>query len=252
MANFEKIFELRDESFIVKVPYIKVYIPESYVMHDIAEVIGQDIDTIGLFYFDVFGEDPSKYEIEDPYKNPVRYFYKLPTYIRMCPSRIIVDERDEEKNLVNVLEFAQGDKFIHSINLAKDWKVVNKFVELLIKGFIPKAVRYDEIAALLRECCNINDVDLNIADTIAELLISELSRDPLDIKKPFRYAIKDNPSIDMRSKKSIKIDILGRLNNTFAAISSADPKQGITVSITRERNNEENIISPVEEAIKSV
>jgi hypothetical protein len=249
---FSHIFDLRsDDALIVKVPYVKVYIPETYVDHQIAEFIGQDINTFGLFYFDTYGENEKTFDEEDPFKKPIRYFMKMPTYVRMCPSNISQD-RDENKLFVNVLEFTVGDVFIQTVNVIKDWKIVNKVIELLIKGFIPHELGYDEILTLINDCCEINDMNLGVADTVLEILIAELNRDPDNLNVPFRHALRDKKGVKMRDKKNINIDRLGRLNNTFAAVGSGDPKQGITVSITRERTGQKQKESAVEEALRDM
>lgn len=59
----------------------------------------------------------------------------------------------------------------------------------------------------------------------------------------------ERPNTDIRNKQFIKVEELGRLNNTFAAISSGDPKQGITRSVTRYRKGEKQKESSIEKAI---
>ncbi|MDR0675712.1 MAG: hypothetical protein LBF97_01565 [Elusimicrobiota bacterium] len=249
---YENILEVTtDDRCLVKCPYLKVYIPDSYFLHRIAEFIGSDIETFGLFYFDAYGTDSTKYNEEDPFKHPKRYLYTLPTSIHMCPSDIY-EERDEKKKLRHVLEFIQGDMFIKNINAIEDWKKVSSLLHLLISGFIPNELEYNEILSFINESLRINKTDFGVADTVLEILIAEISRDKDDPMKPFRFTIRDNPSIKMTDRKSVKIDNLGRLTNTFAGISSADPKQGVTTAITRARNNIPEKVSTMEETLADV
>jgi hypothetical protein len=129
---------------------------------------------------------------------------------------------------------------------------VNKLLDMLLQGFIPKSVPYDQVISLFNDACTLNGMKLNVADTIMEVMIAELSRDANDIKKPFRYTLRDKPGVSMYASKRIKMLSLARLTNNFAAISSADPKQGITVSIGRERTGEPQAESAVEKAITDV
>jgi hypothetical protein len=244
--NYQDLFMQQGERVMVKAPYIKVYIPIDYMEHRIAEIIGQDIRTMGLFYFDVFDFDNN-----DNLKLLKRYFLTIPTYITMSPSKIST-ERDEDKRIVNVFEFKYGDIFINSTLVKQDWKVVSNMIEILIQGFMPSSIGYDEMYSIISECTKINDIDFKISDMIMELLIAELNRDPNNIRRPFRLALKDDPNISMNLSKRIKIDVLARINNTFAAISSADPLQGVSVSINRERYNEKQIPSAIEESLKNV
>jgi hypothetical protein len=251
MNEYKHIFEIVEDKVKVKLPFIHVRIPGDYLTHNIAEIDGQDLRTMGIFYFDVYGEKEKEYDEEDPFKKPNRYFLSLPTFIKMEPSRIFT-ERDEEKRTVHIFEFGYGDNFLSSTKIKKDWKIVSKMIEILIQGFLPQSIKYENIYKLIKECCYLNDVNLNVADTILEILISELNRDPDNIRTAFRFLINENPSIDTRIAKHVKIDTLGRISNTFAALSSADPKQGLTVSINREKNGEKQIPSTIEEALRNV
>ena len=56
----------------------------------------------------------------------------------------------------------------------------------------------------------------------------------------------------MTDKQFIKVDSLGRMYNSFAAISSGDSKQGISTSIVRKRYNEPQKESTIEEALSDV
>ena len=56
----------------------------------------------------------------------------------------------------------------------------------------------------------------------------------------------------MSTAVPIKMDTLGRMYNTFAAISTGDPKQGITMSINRQKYNEGQKESSIEEVLSDV
>lgn len=251
MNEFKHLFDIVEDRVIVKVPYIRVRIPADYLTRGIAEVDGKDLKTVGIFYFDVYGEKSSEYDDEDPFKKPNRYFLKLPTYIKMEPSRFF-QTRDEEKRTLHIFEFAYGDNFLSTIKVKQDWKVVSKMIDILIQGFLPKSVKYNDIYQMIKQCTYINNISLNVADTILEILIAELNRNPDNIRQPFRILINNKPDFDTRESKRVKIDMLGRLNNTFAALSSADPKQGVTVSINRERYDEKQVPSSIERAMRDV
>ena len=251
--NFEHIFELRkDGSFVVKVPLIRVYVPEDYLDHDMAEIIDTDINIIALFNFDVYGEDPKKYDEDNPYKHPVRYFMKIPTYMWMCPTEIL-KERNDEKKLITILEFYQGDTFFKTVNVIRDWKIVNKVIELLIKGFIPKELPYDEVSGFITDCCIINNMDLEVNDTVIEILVAELSRNPNNIAQAFRHMIAGaKEKVDMKDRELLAIDRLGRINNTFAAISSNDVKYGVSTSVIRTKKNKPQKESSIEKVLTQV
>ena len=62
MNEFKHLFDIVEDRVIVKVPYIRVRIPADYLTRGIAEVDGKDLKTMGIFYFDVYGEKSSEYD----------------------------------------------------------------------------------------------------------------------------------------------------------------------------------------------
>lgn len=247
----KKSFEItEDKRLIVKAPFVRVKIPQDFFNHKISELIADEVHTIGVFYIEVYGLDDKEFDI-DNLKNPYKILFKMPMQMILCPSNII-EERDSDKNLNTILEFQQRDTFIKSILFIKTFKTVSKIIDLLLKGFLPKEIGYNELLDFIENACLENGADLAVNNTILEVLISELCRDPNDLTKPFRMALKKNPNLKMTDKVFIKIDSLARMYNSFAAISSADPKQGITASINRTRYNEPQKPSVIEEALSDV
>lgn len=245
--TFEKT---QDNRLKVKAPYVKVKIPEDFFNHKIAEMTGSEVTTIGVMHIEVYGLDDKDFDIDNP-KNPKVILFKMPMQLTLCPSDIS-EERDENKKLVTVLEFQEGDTFIKSTLFIRNWKTVSKVVDLLLKGFLPKEIAYDQIMNFFDECCTENKTNTQVADTIVEVMIAELSRDPNNLSKPFRLALKDNPNLKMTDKQFIKVDSLGRMYNNFASISGGDPKNGISMSIVRTRYNEPQKSSTIEEALSDV
>ena len=248
----KKTFEItKDNKLRVKVPYVRAYIPSDFFEHGIAEIVGSDVMTFGIFKYDVYGLDSKKFDEENPFKNPERFILEEPMMIKLSPSSIY-QERNNDKELVTVLEFVQDDYFFATIDFVKTWKNVAKMLDLLLKGFLPKELTYDKIITFVNECCELNDTDYAVADTIEENVIAELYRNPQNHAEPFRLAIAKNPNIKMSAAVPVKLDTLGRMNNTFAAISTGDPKQGITMSINRQKYNEEQKESSIEDVLTDV
>jgi hypothetical protein len=257
MADFSSFFEIRGDQFIVKAPFMTVILPEVYfdqvlggtVKGNIAELIGNKVNVLGIFYFRIYDKIPIDDDSKNNKSNYKTYFYKLPQNVVLCPSAISKSKDDAGEPLV-VLEFGREDVFIDNLNILKDWRAVDRYFEMLLKGTIPRSLSYEDLPILLSNCEDMNGLDLNVAANIEEVMFAELSRDPNDIKKPFRMAIKENPTINMKSKKNINVTDLGKLTNTFAGLTGPNYKSGITAGITRQRTGEENVISPIELAIK--
>jgi len=87
------------------------------------------------------------------------------------------------------LEFYEGDLFFKTVNVIREWKVVNKIITLLINGFIPQELAYDEVSKFITESCAINKMDLEVNDVVLEILVAELLRNPDDITQAFRHML---------------------------------------------------------------
>ena len=239
-----------DNRLVVKAPFVRVKLLQDFFNHKIAELNGSEVSTIGIMYIEVFGLDDKEFDI-DNLKNPHIILFKMPMQVILCPSEI-EEGRDENKNLVTILNFQEGDTFIKSTLFVRTWKTVSKLIDLMLKGFLPKELAYDKVMNFISAACEENKTNTQIADTIMEIMIAELSRSPYNLAIPFRLALKENPKLKMTDKQYIKVDSSGRMYNSFAAISSGDPKQGISMSIVRKRYNESQKESTIEEALSDV
>lgn len=235
--------KLDKDQVLFTYPHGEVIIPDSYIQHGIAEIIGQEVETFGLFYFHVW----DTYEFEN--KKPVSYLYKFPSKIRLCPSTI-VDRRNENKEKEYVLTFTENDAFIKTTLIPKSSSVSSAMIDILFKGYLPEHIKYSEIHDLWVQCDKINAVDLKVSESIRELIIGELARSRADLSQPFRSVLAKDPTHNLLDYKTVQIVSLPRYNSAFASLTSADAKHGITVSAVRKRRGQKDKVSPVEEAIR--
>jgi len=243
IVELSDIFEkTSDNGFLLKKPYAEIHIPEDYIDHGIATIIGQEIETFGLF-------DILVWENEDKEKEkPIKVAVIFPSSIRTIPSRI--DRRKVGEDGEYVFEYVRGDSIIKSTQIAKNDSVPRIFMDIIFKGYIPDSIPYEELHSFWEKCNSINGVNLNVADVALEVILAAIARDPIQLEIPFRLALNDKRKhYNGYDRKLVSMSILPKLNSTFAALSSADPKQGITASILRHRNDEDQRISPVEDSI---
>lgn len=241
--DIHEIFELTaDKRVILKKPYAEVHIPEDYVEHGIASIIGEEVETFGLF-------DVYVWETEDKTKNnPVKVSLTFSSKIRTVPSRIDRKKVGEEGEYI--LEYVQGDLFIKSTQIAKSGDVSRAFIDILFKGYIPDSLSYDDMHDFWNQCNNINGINLNVSDVVTEMILATFARDPHHMEIPFRIALSDKrKGYNGFSRKMVRVTDIPRFNSTFASLSSGDPKQGITTSINRHRSGAGDNPSPIEDAI---
>lgn len=224
---------------IVNAPIIEVYIPEYYMEKGFAELIGETIFVFGYFKMKIWFTD--NYLTD---KDTMETYYNFSSFITMKPT----DIKHVGTNFV--LTFHKDDVFMNSTVIEKSVIYAQKFIEFIINGFIPHNIPYDEIIDRLNECLRINDQNIGVSNSLLEILIAELAREPGKLDNIFRLALKDNPRLKMSDRYMVKITDLPRYNSSFAAVSSAYAKKGITTSINRKRENKPENTSPVEEAIE--
>ena len=240
--NLEEIFEKgKHDALIFKKPYGEVHIPEDYIAHGIATIIGQEIETFGLF-------DVTVYENEDQSGTPTVVHFTFPSVIRTSPSHIEL-KRGADGNEY-VLQYGIGDRFINSTLIAQQSAVARMFIDTLFKGYIPDSLPYDKLLQFWSDCNAINGVNLNVLSVVLQTILSEFARDPVSPEYPFRMALNDKKrNVSQLDRLLVRVMDLPRFNSTFASLSSADPKQGITMSVVRRRMEKSDNPSPVEDAI---
>lgn len=232
----------QDKQFLLKKPYAEVHIPEDYIEHGIATIIGEEIEMFGLFDILVWNSEDIEKE------KPVKVAFTFPSKIRSVPSRI--DRRKVGDEGEYIFEYHQDDVFIKSTQVAQSSDVARAFIDILFKGYVPDSLSYDTIHDFWKKCNDINSVNLNVSDVVLETILSVFARDPHQLEIPFRIALNDQrKGYNGFSRRMVRVTDIPRFNSTFASLSSGDPKQGITASINRHRSGGEDNPSPIEDAI---
>jgi len=239
MAN-NNFFKRSNKELLVNCTELKVYIPNSYFINEIAELVGSKVDTIGIFYFSIHGT-----ENEDISKGVLHYL-KLPSVITLAPKFMTKQRlkiKDNPEEIYSVLHFSMGDVFLESVEIIQSTLNTISFINLLHSGKLPTSIKYHEIIELYRENLTLNDVNLKVPSLVLEAIISELCRSKTNQNLPHRRDLE-------RDFEFYPIKMLPHLNSTFASLSFEDPKKGLTLSIKRKRDGREQNISPVEKVIK--
>lgn len=244
--RLSKFFELtKDYSFIVKGKrYVEIRLPDELFNNKIAEISGDRISTFAFLDIYVWN---TPYNEDLKLKDATKVLLRLPNVIITHPNRIRHDSKNEE----HILEYHEGDRVIVSTQIPKKSNVVIDFFNIILSGKIPSDIPYNEISNYFEECAMINGLDMKVNSLFVDLIIAVISRDPDNLSRQFREAIKDNPKISMYDRKLVNMDNIPALTSQFSAISSGNPKFGITSSIGAVRSGDMvPTESDVEEAIK--
>lgn len=244
--RLSKYFELtKDNALVIKgTRYAEIRLPDEMFNNKIAELTGDRI--ISFAFLDIYVWDTA-YNENLRLKDATKVLLRLPNIIITHPNRIRHDSKNEE----HILEYHEGDKIIVSTKVPKKTNVVIKFFNILLSGKIPSDIPYDEISSYFEECASINGFNMKSNSLFVDLIVAVISRDPNNLSRQFREAIKDNPKISMYDRKLVNMDNIPALTSQFSAISSGNPKFGITTSIGAVRSGDmEPTESDIEEAIK--
>ena len=214
------------------------YIPQQYFDSKRAEIIGEYVNTMGVFEY-VYVDISGKAHDAKP--------FKCPTMIKCKPSKI---ERVNNFHLLNtqgpddyrVLRFSKDSELISELNIPKNVTNVESFVKLVIGGHLPNYIPYDEILDYLLLNSEMNGFNYKITNQILALLVSELYRDKNDPSKPFRLS----KSEDRRAYTAMPITQIPRLVSVYTSLTGEYPAQAIAAAIT---NKGDTPHSPLEKII---
>lgn len=227
--------QMKDDSMVCNVPYMEIRLPENYFKYRIAENIGTTINTFGLFNIYVYDD----YGSESNLKN--KYSMVLPTKLNLTPSNIekvkISSEKDFEIKFEYVLEFTKGQTVIQNVNLMQDSEVAFSFVNFIFEAFLPDIIGYDRIIEVWTLCNKLNNVKINVLNSVLDVIIASASRDPGNIKREFRFLLNEKPTVPMTSRKMIKLRDMPRYASTLTSIVSAYANDGKVSSVIRARDS---------------
>lgn len=242
--KLKNYFELtKNNSVLVKDnKYVEIRIPDILFKNKISNITGDKITTFA--FLDILVWD----NVNDrSIKNATKIRFRLPNIIVTQPHRIYHDNKEEE----HVLEYYGGDLFIISTKVPMSPSVVVSYFNLILSGKVPSDISYGDISKYLEECAILNNFNMKVNSLFIDLIVSVVCRDPNNLSRQFREAIKDNPKISMHSREMVNMEIIPALTSQFGAITSGNPKYGITTTIGAIRSGDmkpEN--SDIEKAIE--
>ena len=225
-------FENKDSSFILKKNQnafkAEIRISEKMFDDNIATISGDKVITFGFLDITVWETNNNN----GNRKNKITL--RLPNIITTAPTRINYDSKNSEY----VLEYSEGDQIIVTTKIPKQTAVVTSFFNLVMKGKIPNDIPYNEISKYFEDCAIINNFNMKVNSLFLDLIIVVVCRDPENLSRQFREAIADNPNISLLKRKLMNMEMIPAITTQFSAISSGNPRYGITSSIGAVRSGD--------------
>lgn len=187
-------FAIHGDDIVLNVPYAEVYLPMDVVGtasegKPTAYEYGEGIRTTGLFNIRFYNSDQETRE-----SKKLRTF-NYPNVITMYPSEKEIltlklsPEMDQDKYLV--LKFYQGDR-IMSKKIQKKSTNCEDFMNLLIKGKLPKGLSYSDLYVAWKKNFRINGMNPGVPAITLQMIISENCRSKDDPMIQFRKIVNDS------------------------------------------------------------
>lgn len=210
------------------------YVPEKYFETNNAVIIGELVEVLGIFDYDVFYDNGKHYGIKN---------FCFPTTITCKP--YIIEKvsafqltKDSEPKDYRLLKFKKDDEVISNENIPKGIYNTEKFMNLLLHGHLPNTIPYDKLHEYIAYNAQLNGFNYNMSAQAYGIMASELCRDSQDYSKPFRITDMKN----MTDYKFLNIKVIPKHISPYVAITSENADESIANAIINKSNSD----SPLE------
>lgn len=252
---FDKYFKKNDNKSITFLgTKLIVIIPDKY-FNKIASITNTTVTTLGIFEGYIFDD----IDEEDFSKATNKFVMKLPSEVILTPSNIdtfsiekedIIEETLKKENMTKLI-FFQGDQFILSTSLVQNYNVIMSFLNMLFNGYMPSSLSYEDILLVWDNCNRFNGGgSLKVNITTLGSIIANIVRCPDDLSTQFRMRYERFREQGVKNGTLVRLYDLPKYTDSYSAITSADPKHGITVAIERKNEGIPEITTPIEKAIQ--
>lgn len=244
----------KDDNIIVNVDRLEIYIPKD--LFD-AERIDKDIEhaAVATSFGDGFkimaimnarvAATPND-KIEDSPIYTFNYPQMIITYPTTSSDEKLSLYKDSEPEDFRVLKYVQGD-ILMPAQVKRDADNCVKFLNVLVKGKIPRTIKYEDVFLLWKKNLEINQVNPGVPDVFLQFIISEIYRDRNDPGKKFRFIYGKN----MNSNDYQPTNMRGAVASAsvFASQTFEHMSRMLTTSINMSRRGIKQERSPIEKVL---
>lgn len=225
---------------------MEIYIPKDYFQENLAYFKGEVINTLGIFDFIVYAEQDRKSKGNELHSLslPLKVQFEFIDYFESDN----IQGKYPGEYYVFILE--KGNVFIDNVVKEQSATSAKEFIFKFHSGKLSKNLNYEDILDAYLACINLNNVKLNNASSMFEMIIAELARSKDNESVPFRYAINRQPNVSQTDYNLVNIKQLPNINSTFASMMFENINQSIHYSLLKTKNHEKEVESPLEKIIK--
>lgn len=225
---------------------MEIYIPKEYFKEGTAQFKGDKVNTLGILDFIVYPDQDRKAKGSELHSLglPMQIMFEFKDYFETD------NIQGKFPGAYNVFVLEKGNMFVDNVIKEQSATNAKDFIFKFHSGKLSKNLRYEDIIDAYTSCVNLNNVKLNNASSMFEMIIAELARSKSDDKIPFRKAINNNPKLTQLDYRLINIKQLPNINSTFASMMFENIDQSIHYSLLKTKNHETEVESPLEKIIK--
>lgn len=199
------------------------YVPEKYFNTNNAVVIGEYVELMGLFNYDVFDKSGKARGLK---------IFNYPTMIKCKPTSMSKENAMLLKGThtempYRLLHFKDGSELVCSTRIPQSVVNCEKFINLLFRANLPENIPYDQLHEIFNKNAEINGMKYKVTNQLIGALISELCRDPKDLSKPFRLS----KETDMTAYKMIPITQIPKYVSPYTSVTSENADEAIAGAI---------------------
>ena len=212
------VMQIKGEFIMFNGEYMEAYIPLSFFKSGLAENYGERINVLGLINVREFDKNNKPLKLET---------LNFPSMVNIYPTEVseskgvtLIPGNPAEDYLI--AKFYRGDKFMDSA-VKSDSTYVELFLNLLLRGKIPHSIPYTKVLNLWEKNLEINQVHLGVPNSILELIIREVYRNPEKPEEPFaKFIGKDPAGVSEYCYGTANMRTICARNSTFAAMTFED------------------------------
>ena len=210
------------------------YVPEIYFERKFAEIIGENVDLMGILNYAIFDEKG---------KHDGLRTFNYPTIFTTIPSKIekikgIKLTKTSEEDDYRLLKYKKGDVIVKSVMLEQKVSNADILLGMFMTGKMPTTIDYSTIYKYFLDNIKLNGEDYKLNAQLFGILVAEMCRSKDDIRTLFRHTNMSN----MTDYQYIHMKQIPKFISPFAALTS----ENIDESIVNATLTKDTKYSPLE------
>lgn len=173
-----------------------------------------------------------------------KFTFTLGTQIITNPTELLKPGHPSNESATHYkLFYKKGDVIVENTILPRDEMTVYKMYNIFLKGAISNLIPLETHLEVLHNTIS-NNKKVSISDTSVGLIIASLARDAANPRKPARET-------GTKDYVMISCDDLTIMSGTFNAFFGNDAKRALAISVAKEPDEQDEVISPMEVAYRN-